>query len=268
MHESPRAQKGRKGSTASGDDIHYVSYKTSPRKVGVYGQRCPGQGRRSSKFDVPIEGAIDTRRSWRDSALGSWAGTNSNTSSPVSAPSPARNFHTPPSPLINSPSPRPSAPCTCPDAQRYRKIQERHRGDTKFSLFEEPDMEVVNIDPPAAEDTQRHETLPADEEDVHVRCALIGPVFPIIGKLSLRQVGWSSILNDNTLLVWRFVQVALALAACIISGAASWKTENLFLVGVSSIAMFNAARMASLVIVYRWHRDNKKALSAPHAIYG
>ncbi len=93
---SSRRQTGRNDVTDN-DDIIHVSYKTPPRTAGVYGQRVYANGRRSSSFDVAIDGALETPRSFKGYTLGAWARNNTATISPVSLPSPSRTGGSSPS---------------------------------------------------------------------------------------------------------------------------------------------------------------------------
>ena len=220
------------------DLVHVISSKDD----GAHKARGYNRGRgarRSNAFDVAPEGAEAAPRSFKGYTLGSYAPNNL---------------------AVNPPPILPTSPQT-PPRGRFRALG-------SFSLFDEIELR-------AAASFDRHPSITnADnqtmtDEDGTALCgiAVFGPLSPLLGAVTLRHMGWSSILLDSTLLGWRLIMFAVALGTAITAGVQSIPRGAYFLPFYATIGAMVCARLLALSAKYRAQRADFEAVNTPRKYF-
>ena len=224
----------------------------SSKNDGAHKARGYNRGRgarRSNAFDVAPEGAEAAPRSFKGYTLGSYAPNNL---------------------AVNPPPILPTPPQSPPRSSRFRPL-------SSFSLFDEIELRGATSLDRCGSNTNggggggaygNDQSNVTDEEGCAV-CGLsiLGPLAPLLGAVTLRHVGWSSILLDSTLLIWRIILCALSLSTSVTSTVLGIRRGAYFLPFFATITTIVHLRYFALALKYRSNRDNFQLVNTPRKYF-
>lgn len=207
-----------------------IVHVVAAREGGAHIARGYGRGRtnrRSHAFEVAPDGAEVTPRSFKGYTLGSYAPNNLATYSPTNITA----LH------------RPAA--------------------GSYALFDEIELRsVVSIDR-----STRNPDIRDEEGQPLCDLSILGPISPFFGALSMRHVGWSSILLDNTLLIHRVIVILFSLATVVIGLLNGMRDRDYFLPFYSSFGLLVFTRFFILTVRFKELRSDLEALNTPKKSY-
>ena len=225
------------------ETLHIVHGADQAHIARGYG---PSQLRRSSAFYVAPEGAAETPRGFKGYTLRRYASNNT-------ATLPRR--HSVP---LTSPTPR------CDDFDF-----------TAIILGEdEPEGSVEREAPVQVHADVQEQRVGVDDDDVvdedGVSCcgtSVIGPMLPVVGGVSMLQVGWSGILQGSAFIWWRLLLCLFSLACCVVSLIEGHQHAAYFVAYHELGSFFGCLGLLVMALRYRVKREESETVHTLQRAY-